>query len=121
MKVSHVMICVFGFIMAAFAYIWNAIGIDPGWLFLVMGLLIGGAVFPAALTITWKKQSKYGAVLGVLGGLSVGLTAWLVTAETYYSELTVATTGGSYPTLAMKHGERSHRSRRDRHRLVHQA
>lgn len=64
--IAHIMICIFGFVMAAFACIWNAIGIDLGWLFLVMGLLIGGAVFPAALTITWKKQSKYGAVAGAL-------------------------------------------------------
>ncbi|KAH8793946.1 Sodium:solute symporter family-domain-containing protein [Hyaloscypha finlandica] len=99
-KIAHIMICVFGFIMAAFACIWNAIGIDLGWLFLVMGLLIGGAVFPAAFTITWKKQSKYGAVSGALGGLAAGLVAWLVTAKTYYGELTVTTTGGSYPTLA---------------------
>lgn len=99
-KISHIMICIFGFVMAAFACIWNAIGIDLGWLFLVMGLLIGGAVFPAAFTITWKKQSKYGAVAGALGGLLAGLIAWLVTAKTYYGELTVTTTGGSYPTLA---------------------
>jgi Na+(H+)/acetate symporter ActP len=86
--------------MAAFACIWNAIGIDLGWLFLVMGLLIGGAVFPAAFTVTWKKQSRYGAVIGALGGLSAGLTAWLVTAKAYYGELTVTTTGEPYPTLA---------------------
>lgn len=30
--VSHVMICVFGLTMAVFACIWNAIGIDLGWL-----------------------------------------------------------------------------------------
>jgi hypothetical protein len=99
-RMSHIMICVFGMIMAAFACIWNAIGIDLGWLFLVMGLLIGGAVFPAAFTVTWKKQSKWGAISGCVGGLASGLIAWLVTAKTYYGELSVATTGASYPTLA---------------------
>lgn len=99
-KVAHVMICVFGLVMATFACIWNAIGIDLGWLFLVMGLLIGGAVFPAAFAVTWKKQSKYGAISGAVGGLCAGLTAWLVEAKVYYGELTVTTTGASYPTLA---------------------
>ncbi|CZR54328.1 uncharacterized protein PAC_04212 [Phialocephala subalpina] len=98
--IAHIMICVFGLSMAAFACIWNAIGIDLGWLFLVMGLLIGGAVFPAAFAVTWKKRSKYGAVLGAVGGLCAGLIAWLVEAKVYYGELTVASTGGSYPTLA---------------------
>ncbi|KAF2498231.1 Na+/solute symporter [Lophium mytilinum] len=98
--VSHAMICVFGLTMAVFACIWNAIGIDLGWLFLVMGLLIGGAVFPAAFAITWKGQTKAGAITGCLGGLSAGLIAWLTTAKHYYGELSVHTTGLSYPTLA---------------------
>ncbi|KAJ7741924.1 solute symporter family transporter [Mycena maculata] len=98
--VSHIMICVFGLTMAIFACIWNAIGIDLGWLFLVMGLLIGGAVFPAAFAITWKGQTRAGAISGAVGGLMAGLIAWLVTARQYYGEITVATTGLEYPTLA---------------------
>lgn len=99
-NISHIMIGVFGLVMATFACIWNAIGIDLGWLFLVMGLLIGGAVFPAAFAVTWRKQSGVGAVAGAIGGLCAGLTSWLVTAKAYYGEITVTTTGGSYPTLA---------------------
>jgi Na+/proline symporter len=66
----------------------------------VMGLLIGGAVFPTAFTITWHKQSKAGAISGCLAGLAAGITAWLTTAKHYYGEITVETTGLSYPTLA---------------------
>ena len=99
-NVSHAMIGVFGLVMATFACIWNAIGIDLGWLFLVMGLLIGGAVFPAAFAVTWRKQSGLAAVTGAIGGLCAGLTSWLVTAKAYYGEINVTTTGGSYPTLA---------------------
>jgi len=98
--ISHVMICVFGVIMAAFACLWHGIGIDLGWLFLVMGLIIGGAVFPAAFAICWKGQTKAGAISGCLVGLAAGLIAWLVEAQVYYGELTIATTGASYPTLA---------------------
>ncbi|KAL4760991.1 sodium:solute symporter family protein [Aspergillus foveolatus] len=98
--VSHIMICIFGVVMACVACLWNGIGIDLGWLFLVMGLLIGGAVFPAAFTILWKGQTRLGAVCGAIGGLAAGLIAWLVEAKVYYGELTVATTGANYPTLA---------------------
>ncbi|GME21988.1 Sodium/solute symporter [Neofusicoccum parvum] len=98
--VSHAMICVFGLTMAVFACIWNAIGIDLGWLFLVMGLLIGGAVFPAAFAITWRGQTRAGATSGALVGLGVGLLAWLVTAKHYYGGLSIETTGMEYPTLA---------------------
>ncbi|KAK5134039.1 hypothetical protein LTR08_007044 [Meristemomyces frigidus] len=98
--VSHVCIVIFGMTMAVFACIWNAIGIDLGWLFLVMGLLIGGAVFPAAFTITWAGQSRAGAIAGCLSGLVAGLTAWLVTAYQYFGEITITSTGTEYATLA---------------------
>lgn len=98
--VSHAMICFFGLVMAAFACIWQAIGIDLGWLFLTMGLIIGGAVFPAAFALCWKGQTKLGAIAGCLLGLGAGLSAWLAQAYTQYGELTIATTGAAYPTLA---------------------
>lgn len=115
--VSHIMICVFGVMMAVFACIWNVATIDLGWLFLyvetsipftfhsanfprVMGILIGGAVFPAAFTIVWKKQSRAGAISGCIAGLAAGLIAWLTSAYHYYGEITVATTGLEYTTLA---------------------
>jgi hypothetical protein len=99
-KVAHINVGTFGLTIAIFAIIWNTIGIDLGWLFLVMGLLIGGAVFPVAFAITWKKQTKAGALLGALTGLAAGITAWIVEAKVYYGELSVKTTGMEYPTLA---------------------
>ena len=65
-----------------------------------MGLLIGGAVFPAAFAITWAGQSTAGAISGCLVGLIAGLTAWLVTAYQYFGEITIASTGEEYSTLA---------------------
>lgn len=99
-SIAHAMICVFGMTMAIFACIWNVIGIDLGWLFLVMGLLIGGAVFPAAFAITWRRQTKAGALSGAIMGLCAGLLAWLVTAHQCYGSISVSTTGMEYPTLA---------------------
>ena len=98
--VSKVCICIFGLTMSLFAVIWNAIGVDLGWLFLVMGLLIGGAVFPAAFAITWTGQSTAGAIAGPISGLCAGIIAWLVTAQQYFGELTIASTGHEYSTLA---------------------
>lgn len=66
----------------------------------MIGLLIGVAVFPVAFAITWKKQTKAGALLGALTGLAAGITGWIVEAKVYYGELSVKTTGMEYPTLA---------------------
>jgi hypothetical protein len=98
--VAHINVAVFGLTMSIFAIIWNVIGIDLGWLFLVMGLLIGGAVFPTAFAITWRRQSRAGAVAGAVCGLIAGLTAWLAEAKVYYGEITLASTGSNYATLA---------------------
>ncbi|KAF2464031.1 uncharacterized protein BDR25DRAFT_337569 [Lindgomyces ingoldianus] len=89
--VSHVMICVFGVTMVVFACIWNAASINLGWLFLVMGLLIGGAVFPTAFAINWRGQTCIGALSGCLTVLAAGLIAWLTTAKHYYGEVTKTT------------------------------
>lgn len=98
--VSHLMICAFACVMASFACIWNAVGIDLGWLFLVMGLIIGGGVMPAAFTVVWAGQTRAGAISGCAAGLMSGLMTWLVVAKTYYGEINIETTGASYPTLA---------------------
>lgn len=65
-----------------------------------MGLLIGGAVFPAAFSIIWRKQTRVGAISGCISGLAAGLIAWLVTAYQYYGEITITSTGTEYATLA---------------------
>ena len=52
-----------------------------------MGLLIGGAVFPAAFSIIWKKQTCLGAISGCVSGLAAGLIAWLTTAYRYYGAI----------------------------------
>lgn len=65
-----------------------------------MGILIGGAVFPTAFAIVWKKQTRAGAISGCVSGLAAGLIAWLTSAYHYYGEITVATTGLEYTTLA---------------------
>lgn len=63
-------------------------------------LLIGGAVFPAAFAITWAGQSRVGAISGAISGLVAGLIAWLITAYQYFGEISVASTGEEYSTLA---------------------
>ncbi|KZT28417.1 Na+/solute symporter [Neolentinus lepideus HHB14362 ss-1] len=100
-RVSHIMIVVFAFVMAIMASVWQAVGIDLGWLFLFMGVVIGGAVVPVALTICWKKQTKVAAITGAIVGCAAGLFAWLLTAAmTNGGVLSVATTGQEYASVA---------------------
>jgi urea-proton symporter len=44
-----------------------------------MGVILGAAVVPIALCVTWKKANKWGCIAGAVSGFFCGLVAWLVT------------------------------------------
>lgn len=41
------------------------------------GTLLGSAVVPIALCITWQKASKVGCMVGAISGLFAGIVAWV--------------------------------------------
>lgn len=47
-----------------------------------MGVILGSAVVPIALCITWSKANKWGCIGGSLAGFAAGVIAWLVTTST---------------------------------------
>ncbi|KAI8894657.1 urea transporter [Globomyces pollinis-pini] len=96
---SHVTIGVFGVVMGVLAVILNAIGISLGYLYELMGTLISSAVFPIALTLTWNKQSKAGAVCGTTLGCVLGIVSWLAVTQLQYGVINLETTFGDYPML----------------------
>ncbi|KAH9833907.1 putative urea active transporter 1 [Teratosphaeria destructans] len=77
---SHVSCVVYALIMAAFSTGLYYAGISMGYLYLMMGVIISGAVVPASLSLLWD-----------LG--------WLVQAKREYGDLSVASTGSNNPML----------------------
>lgn len=72
-----------------------------GYLYLLMGCIIGSAVCPVALAIMSTRANKWGCIGGAWSGLFAGLIAWLVTTATLNDgEISIATTGADYPMLA---------------------
>jgi len=59
-------------ISGVIAIILLEIGLNLGWVYLVMGIIIGSAVFPLAACITWKKCSAVAAVTSSL------VSAWMI-------------------------------------------
>ncbi|KAF9244545.1 Sodium:solute symporter family-domain-containing protein [Melanogaster broomeanus] len=99
-RVSHVMVAVWAVVMSCVASLWNGIGVSLNWLFLFSGTLFTGAVGPIIFTVVWRQQTKVAAIGGAIGGMFIGIICWLVVAQKYYGELTIATTGSMYPNLA---------------------
>ncbi|CAE6533326.1 unnamed protein product [Rhizoctonia solani] len=101
MRVSHLMVAFFAVCMGLFGLIFYYIGVSMGWLYTFMGTLLGSAVVPIALCITWQKASKMGCIVGAIAGLFSGIIAWLVTTSSLNNKvIDVTTSGGDYEMLA---------------------
>lgn len=101
LKVSHAAVALFAIIMGLLGVIFFYIGISMGWLYTFMGVILGSAVVPIALAITWNKANKWGCIGGAIAGFVVGIIAWLVTTATLNdSVINVTTSGGDYEMLA---------------------
>ena len=98
-RVTRYGIVGFGLFMGVLAIILFEIGLSLGWVYLFMGIAIGGAVFPIYACLTWKKASAAGAMTGAVVGTIAGLITWLVTCQCYYGSVNVKNLGGNYPML----------------------
>lgn len=94
--------CIFGYslFMGAIATAFNYIGVSMGYLYELMGTIIGSAVVPIALCITWKKCNGTGAVVGAILGFVAAIAGWIgITSKLNHGVVTVDTTFGDYEML----------------------
>ena len=99
LKVSRYTIIGFGIGMGGLAVILLSMGLSLGFVYLAMGVLIGSAVIPIALTITWRRTNKYAATAGAIIGLVVALVTWTGVASAQYGEVSLASLGDNYSML----------------------
>jgi len=69
------------------------LGLNLGWVYLFMGIVIGSAVIPLWNLMTWDKASGTGAVIAAWSGLVLALISWLVGAQVQSGSVSVATLG----------------------------
>ncbi|ORY91551.1 urea transporter [Leucosporidium creatinivorum] len=101
LAVDHIAIVVWGLCSGVLGVIFFYAAISMGWLYEFMGVVLGGAVCPIALSIMSSKANKWGCVCGAWIGLAFGIIAWLVTASTLNNgEVNIDTTFQDYPMLA---------------------
>ena len=98
-RISRYGIVGFGLFMGVLAIILFEIGLSLGWVYLFMGIAIGGAVAPIYFCLTWSKASATGAIVGAISGLVSGLVCWLAIAGGHFGSITVDTLGENYSML----------------------
>jgi SSS family transporter len=99
MRVSRFTIIGFGLGMGLLSSFLMQLGASLQYVYLAMGILIGPAVIPVALTVSWKKTNKNAAILGSIVGLSAGISSWISATWLLYGQLSIATTGEIVPLL----------------------
>jgi len=101
-KVSRITIVVFGIGMGGLAVVLLGMGLSLGFVYLAMGILIGSAVVPIALTILWKRTNRVAATGGAIIGLLIALTTWVSVAASlpaYGGVVDLASLGDNYSML----------------------
>ncbi|AJM92607.1 MULTISPECIES: sodium:solute symporter family protein [Nitrosopumilus] len=101
-KVSRITIVGFGLGMGGLAVILLHMGLSLGFVYLAMGIIIGAAVIPIALTILWRRTNRVAATLGAIIGLMVAVTTWVSVAASlpeFGGEINLASLGHNYSML----------------------
>jgi len=91
--VSRIVIVVFGLFMGALSILLDWLGLNLGWVYLFMGIVIGSAVIPLWNLMTWDKASGTGAVIAAWGGLVLAVSSWMIAAAAQSGSISVSTLG----------------------------
>jgi len=97
--VSRVGVIIFGLVMGVLGVILNALGLNLGWVYLAMGVIIGSAVIPVSCVLMSSQVTSKAAISGAVGGLILGIITWCSVAAGESGEVTVDTLGKDYPML----------------------
>lgn len=90
--ISHVAVIVFAYTMAGFAIGLYYAEVAMGYLYEMMGVIIGGAVLPSALTLLSKRQNKQAAIFTPPIATGLAIMSWLVCSKAKFGSVTVETT-----------------------------
>merc|ERR1719199_1006560 len=88
LRVSKACTLIFALFMGFLAILLQELGLNLGFVYMSMGVLIGSAVGPASLAILWEKTNGMSIAAGAIGGLFLGLLAWCLRAQNEFGEVT---------------------------------
>ncbi|MDE1878048.1 MAG: sodium/solute symporter [Thaumarchaeota archaeon] len=98
-KISRMVILFFGCGMGLLGISIIQFGVSLQFVYLTMGIIIGSAVIPIALTLTWKKTNKIAASSGAIIGLFLGVGMWLYSAYVLFGQVSLSSTSQNIPLL----------------------
>jgi len=100
LRVSRIVIVAFGLLMGGLSIILDWMGLNLGWVYLFMGIVIGSAVKPLWNMMTWNKASGTGAVVAAWSGLVLALATWIIGCYIQSGSITIDNLGKNEVMLA---------------------
>merc|ERR1719390_123586 len=97
LRVSKFFTGIFALFMGFLAVLLQALGLNLGWVYMSMGVVIGSAVGPASLTILMETANGMAIGAGAVGGLILGIMGWCIEAYKESEDVTYETLGSSWP------------------------
>lgn len=97
--VSRIVIVLYNLFMGCFSIALYYIGLNLGWVYLFMGIVIGSSVIPLWNMMTWSKASGRGAIIAAWVGCASAFISWIIAAYIQSGTVTVATLGKNEPML----------------------
>ncbi|KAG5421700.1 DUR3 [Candida metapsilosis] len=85
--ISHISCAVFAYAMAGFAIGLYYANVSMGFLYELMGIIIGGAVLSSAMTILSAKQNWHAATFTPPIATALAIMAWLVVCKTKFGTI----------------------------------
>lgn len=99
LKVSRIVTLSSGLAMGIFSILLFNMGIGLGFVYMAMGIFVSGAVIPLTLGLLWKRTTNQGCFYGALLGMISGVTVWLTYAYVMYGSLSVESLGQLHSML----------------------
>jgi Na+/proline symporter len=107
-RMSRFFTCIFAIFMAFLSILLNEIGrlsggcFGLGFVYMAMGVMIGSAVAPVAMSILWDRANGTVCTASAVLGLVFALVTWAIhaVADDPNSELSVCSLGKDYPLLS---------------------
>lgn len=99
MYMSHISLAVFAYVMAGFAIGLYYAGISMGYLYELMGIIIGGAVLPSTMTLFSTKQNWQAAAFTPPIATGLAIMSWLAVTKAKFGSITVDNTFEDYSML----------------------
>ena len=98
-RMSRFFATLFAIFMGFLSVLLNELGLGLGFVYMGMGVMIGSAVTPVAMSILWDKANGYVCAFSAVFGFVLANVAWVIQTAVEFETVDLSTMGTDWPFL----------------------